>query len=137
MGSLVAPDADIAAVARRLTIRVAALPEPHMRRVAVAGWMRTSELDEQVETLAYVVARGRGLGPAFQTTLLALVAVLSAPDDIPYARRRELYVRCKLRGHDLLAQLLLSAANRGAADSPSRELELRGRPLTLGERKSL
>jgi len=130
---------DIPARARRLAKRLSALPEPAMRRSVMADFMRTRPLEEQVDMLAIVLRRGRAGGPPFHLALDAFVHALAAPECVPYERQCDLYACAKERGHEDLAQLFLSAVEGPQADERAlgRALALRGRPLTLGERKQL
>src|SRR5262245_12031717 len=94
--------------ARALATRISALPEPAMRRVAMAEWMTRAAPAEQVDLLTVVLRRGRDGGPPFHLALAAFTAALDG-DEVPYDVRRELYARAKERGHEDLAQLFLSA----------------------------
>ena len=124
--------------ARALATRLAALPEPAMRRVAMAEWMSRLAPADQIEPLLVVLRRGREGGPPFHLALAAFMAALGT-EEVPYEVRRELYVRAKEREHEDLAQLLLSAidATPAAEGAIGRLLQRDGKPLTLGERKQL
>jgi len=124
--------------ARALATRISALPEPAMRRVAMAEWMTRAAPAEQVDLLTVVLRRGRDGGPPFHLALAAFTAALDG-DEVPYDVRRELYARAKERGHEDLAQLFLSAIETvpAAEGAIGRLLQRDGKPLTLGERKQL
>jgi hypothetical protein len=118
---------------------MAALPEPAMRRVAMGEWIRAEETAVAVEALTLVLRLGRsGAKGPYPLALLAFAAALGTAEDLPYEVRRDLYGRAKDRGHEDLAQLFLSALEPPSAPkNAGAELALRGRPLTLGERKQL
>lgn len=126
------------ALARRLN----ALPEPRMRRRALADYMSDPPARERVIALRALVAALRSQPtPAIAEALETLTATLSEPELIPYAVRAELYEAAKLEGCDEIARMLFEAPVTAAAgdEDPAAERPLRprGRPLTLGERKSL
>jgi hypothetical protein len=124
--------------AKALATRLAALPEPAMRRVAMAEWMTHAPPAEQVDLLVVVLRRGREGGPPFHLALAAFTAALGG-DAVPYDIRRDLYARAKDRGYEDLAQLFLSAIEMtpAAEGAIGRLLQRDGKPLTLGERKQL
>ena len=124
--------------ARALATRLAALPEPAMRRVAMAEWMTHQAPADQIELLHLVLRRGRQGGPPFHLALAAFMAALGT-EEVPYDIRRELYARAKEREYEDLAQLFLSAIETepAAEGAIGRLLQRDGKPLTLGERKQL
>ena len=119
-----------------LARKLAALPEPAMREVVLAEVLRGGAPDDLVPVMEEVVARGRAGGPPFDLALLALGGVLASPDALPYERRATLYAAARDNGRYDLADLFLSAGvgPEAAATAP---LNVGGRTLTLGERKSL
>jgi hypothetical protein len=133
------PDQDrtpVAARADALARKLAALPEPAMREAVLAEALLDGTPEELIPVLAEVVARGRAGGPPFDLALLALGGVLATPDALPYERRAALYATARDGGRYDLADLFLSAGvgPEAAAAAP---LNVAGRTLTLGERKSL
>jgi len=125
-----------AARAEALARRLAVLPEPAMREAVLAESLATGPPDDLVPMLAEVVARGRAGGPPFDLALLALGALLSAAEPLTYERRAALYAVARDGGFYDLADLFLSAGALPEASAPA-PLNLDGRTLTLGERKSL
>ncbi|WP_428262002.1 hypothetical protein [Haliangium sp.] len=127
----------------RLTNRLKALRHPRMRAVVMAEYLCEQREDAVADDLVQLIARavGRGDGDAL-LALASLTAALSAPDLVPYQRRRELYTVAKRRGHEEVARLFFEATATPTDvpdDSlrPERPLVPQGRPLTLGERKAL
>jgi hypothetical protein len=127
--------------AQRLCQRVSALPEPTMRIVVVAEMLRDTPADEAVALVAELLAFGRDRGDlASAVTLAALAGALSDAQLVTYPVRRGIYEAAKEAGHDEVAQLLLAGArhpDEPPPPEPERPLARGGRPLTLGERKSL
>jgi hypothetical protein len=125
-----------AARAETLARRLAALPEPAMREAVLTESLVGGLPGELVPTLGEVVARGRAGGPPFDLALLALGGVLATPDALTYERRAALYAAARDGGLYDLADLFLSAG-AGPEQAPAAPLNVAGRTLTLGERKSL
>jgi hypothetical protein len=127
--------------ARALARRVAALPESTMRRVALAEALAEAPADEAVAMLAALVHAGRATpGHPYAATLAALAHALGDPALMPYELRRELYAAAKQQDREEIARLFFESAGgepEPRPPEPERALEPRGRPLTLGERKSL
>ncbi|HEY4180856.1 MAG TPA: hypothetical protein VGM90_28620 [Kofleriaceae bacterium] len=116
-----------------------------MRVLALIEAMSAGEPEAWVETLAAVLARSHRVDDA--DTLEALEAITHAAADpaLTYAARQRLYTAASNRGHSTIARLFLSASppptvhkkELKKAMAPERSLRPTGRPLTLGERKSL
>lgn len=129
-------NAGMVALARKLkTIR-----DPGMRCHALARALRDFTHREVVEILAAALASSRD-GDA-RGLLLAdtLTATLTDTELLTYDTRANLYVSAKAAGHTALARLLFTASPTGDNDDdlpPERPIIPRGKPLTLGERKSL
>jgi hypothetical protein len=136
------PEASRSAEARLLAQRVAALPELAMRRVALARALAGPAPTDAVAVLeALLDAARRTPGHPYTATVAALASTLGDAMLVPYALRQALYEAAKLGGREVVARLFFAAA-RGPADEPpppepERPLSRGGRPLTLGERKSL
>ncbi|MBI5482665.1 MAG: hypothetical protein HY906_27675 [Deltaproteobacteria bacterium] len=133
------PPTTPAPAARRadaLARKLAALPEPAMREAVLTEALAGGAPDDLVPLLDEVVARGRAGGPPFDLALLALGGVLATPDALTYERRAALYAAARDGGRYDLADLFLSAGV-GPEPAPSAPLNVAGRTLTLGERKSL
>jgi hypothetical protein len=134
-----APDA--ATRAKRLAARVTALPDLAMRQVALAEVLVGSDAGEALALLAALLRASRETpGHPYTATLAALAGMLSDPVLLPYAHRRALYEAAVAAERADIARLLLEAPAPPDAlrpPGPERPLAPRGRPLTLGERKSL
>jgi len=96
-----------------------------------------------VETLHALVLANRTC-PTADTgaALTTLTATLSTPELLSYPVRAELYEAAVEHGFDEIARMLFDVSAAAAAESDEdpgaeRPLEPRGRPLSLGERKSL
>jgi len=125
-----------AATAEALARRLAALPEPAMREAVLAEALAGGAPAALCPMLAAVVTRGRAGGPPFDLALLALGGVLASATALPYERRAALYAAARDGGLYDLADLFLSAEAAAEVASPA-PLQVDGRTLTLGERKSL
>jgi hypothetical protein len=133
--------------ALKLAMRLVALPEPAMRRAVVGETLGRGDPAELVAILHDLCREARrSSGPPFPEALAALAAALTEGTAIPYDRRRSLYEAAKAAGHDEVARMLFAAGPppRDELGEPAPEqsyprgpLGLRGRTLTLGERKSL
>jgi len=97
-----------------------------------------------VEVLAAIVARSHQVDDP--DTLLALECLTHAAAEptLRYETRQQLYIAATERGLTAIARLFLSASPSVVAEAqlkkqlaPERALKPKGRPLTLGERKSL
>jgi hypothetical protein len=141
-GSDPAPD-DAPAVreARRLALRVTALPDLTMRCVTLAEALTRPPAPAAVELLAALLRASRETpGHPYTATLAALATMLSDPGMLPYAAREAIYAAALVAERPDLARLLLDAPagpNEPKPPGPERPIAPRGRPLTLGERKSL
>ncbi|HEY3358144.1 MAG TPA: hypothetical protein VGQ83_33160, partial [Polyangia bacterium] len=105
---------DAVRLAERIAQRLAALPEPEMRRAVLAEVVTAGEPAAHGPVLAQIVTRGRQGGPPFDLALLALGALLADPAALPYERRAALYEAARAAGHLDLADLFLSAAAAAA-----------------------
>jgi hypothetical protein len=134
-------DSSAADAARRLAGRVTALPDLGMRRVALAEALAGPDAAEAVALLAALLRAARETpGHPYTATLAALASALSEPTLHPNATRGGLYEAALAAERPDIARLLLDAPagpNEPRVPGPERPLAPRGRPLTLGERKSL
>lgn len=131
------PEARADALAQRLN----ALRVPAVRRQALADALASSAPQELVLTLHALVA-GQRTKPtrARAAALETLATTLSTPDLISYDTRVELYAAAKDNGCDEIARMLFETSATQPVDddgTAERPLRPRGKPLTLGERKSL
>ncbi len=125
--------------ALELAARVAAYPEPEMRRFILGAWLSRVPAATGAGWLREILRRGRQGGPPFDLAVAAFIALLSEPDPLGYDALVEIYREAREREIEDLAALFLSSIDaerlRGA---PGRIMETGdGRQLTLGERKSL
>ncbi len=107
----------------------------------MADAFRSSAPEELVLTLSALVA-GQRTKPtqARATALETLAATLSTPDLINYEMRVDLYEAAKHNGCEEIARMLFEASATLPIDddgTEERPLRPRGKPLSLGERKSL
>jgi hypothetical protein len=132
---------DAAATARRLAQRVTALPDLVMRQVALAEALTLSSADDAVALLAALLRASRETpGHPYTATIAALAGMLSDAQMLPYLTRGSIYEAAVVAGRPDIARLLLDAppgALEPKPPEPERPIAPRGRPLTLGERKSL
>jgi hypothetical protein len=123
--------------------RVRGLVDPVMRRRALA--MTLAQADPVVAVAAAADLLERAAQRGADTELAGgLACFVHAVADLDYAARQAMYVVARERGADAVARLLLDASPATAEAStlasqlkPERPLKSQGRPLTLGERKSL
>ncbi len=120
------------------------LRHTQMRCAILAEYLVSERSDAVVESLASAIDNAVRTSDGDAVLLLAVLTnTLNQPDPIPYQRLRELYTAAKDGHHSTVARLFF-AATPARANAPSdeflepeRPLTPRGRPLTLGERKSL
>jgi len=123
--------------------RVRGLADPVLRRRTLAVTLAQADPAVAAAAAADLIERGarRGGDPELAAGLACFV---HAVGDLDYAARQAIYVAARARGADAVARLLLDASPATAepamiekALKPERPLKSNGRPLTLGERKSL
>ncbi|GAB4533249.1 MAG: hypothetical protein Tsb0020_49190 [Haliangiales bacterium] len=124
--------------------KLQALRHAQMRCAILVEYLVSERSDAVVESLASAIDSAVRTSDGDAVLLLAVLAnALNQPDPIPYQRLRELYTAAKDGHHSAVARLFFAATPaRASAPSddflePERPLTPRGRPLTLGERKSL
>lgn len=115
-----------------------------MRSLALIEALGEGDAGDWVETLAAIVARSHRVDDADALEALETITRATADPALPYGARQRLYTAASERGHASIARLFLSASPPTANESqlkkqlaPERPLKPTGRPLTLGERKSL
>jgi len=127
--------------ARALARKLNAVREPSIRRRLLADAMSDEPPEELVLVLRALLLDSRtrpssDLAVAVET----LAATLSAPELISYPVRTELYEAARLNDCDEIARMLFEVSATPGAEpeaATERPLRPRGRPLSLGERKSL
>jgi hypothetical protein len=133
--------------ALKLAQRLVALPEPAMRR-AVVGEVLAARPPAEVVAILHELFRQSRLssGPPLPEALAALASALAEGAVIPYELRAALYAAATEAGHEEVARMLFAAGpprpDEPGAPEPEQSFargpsELRGRTLTLGERKAL
>jgi hypothetical protein len=123
--------------------RVRGLADPALRRRALAVTLAQADPAVAVAAAADLVERTARRGNDADLAA-GLACFIHAVGDLDYAARQALYTEARRRGADAVARLLLDAspstAEPGTVEKqlkPERPLKAHGRPLTLGERKSL
>jgi hypothetical protein len=132
---------DAAATARRLAQRVTALPDLTMRQVALAEALSLASAEDAVALLAALLRASRETpGHPYTATIAALAGMLSDPTRLAYDVRKSLYEAALALERPDISRLLFEAPAgpfEPRPPGPERPIAPRGRPLTLGERKSL
>jgi hypothetical protein len=126
-----------------LVDKLSALRDARMRVAVLAEHLASKSADAAVEELAQVIRRSVRQGDGGAVMALGCLALALGPAQVvSYEQRRELYTTARKRAHDAVARLFLDAGPvpgmvAGDPLAPERPLTPSGRPLTLGERKSL
>lgn len=128
---------------RALVKKLKVIREPRMRCAALAEYLAREPTEVVVEVLAEVVSRVREY-PDFRAAAEAITATLIDPELVGYDDRSRLYAAAKDAGHDEISHLFFDSSPSSAPEhdfdedlSAERAVVPGGRPLTLGERKSL
>ncbi len=115
-----------------------------MRRAVLAETLRGTAAPEVVSLLhALLHASRRFTGPPYAEAIEALASTLGDPVALGYDVRSTLYAAAKEASMPEIARLFFAAQNPGATHDDDAEKSTerivipRGKPLTLGERKSL
>jgi len=111
-----------------------------MRRRVLAEFIAQSPADTVVETLLQLLVASRVQPtPSIEKAVELLTPVLSDTDVISYPVRCDIYEAAKRAGCDEIACLMFQLDPDDPSDEAAapRPLTPRGRPLSLGERKSL
>ncbi len=144
IGVLPAPVAVGHAGTSALAARMTAIVEPPMRAAAMAEVMAAGPAEPVVRLLGELIARSGDAISGHRLALDAVLLVLADPARLEYERRAELYAAAVGAGLDEVALLLIDAAPvLPSTQRLERELGAErplipdGRPLPLGERKSL
>jgi hypothetical protein len=132
--------------ATRLARRIAVLPDPGMRRAVLVETLRGEPPPRVVALLRSIYhASRRFTGPPYAEAIEALASALGDPAALGYELRSTLYAAAKEARMPEIARLFFAALNDSHEDhddddaqrSTEHILVPNGRPLTLGERKSL
>lgn len=123
--------------------RVRGLADPVIRRRALAVTLAQADPAIAVAAAADLLERAARRGDDAELAG-GLACFIHALADLDYPARQALYVAARERGAGAVARLLLDASPSTAEPAtiakqlkPERPLKSQGRPLTLGERKSL
>ena len=124
--------------------RLKAIRDARMRVLALIEALGEGDPEAWVEALATIVSRSHLV--ADEDALLALECITHATADaaLTHLVRRRLYEAAIARGLPAIARLFLSVSPQHLTEkqlatqlAPERVIKPRGKPLTLGERKSL
>ena len=121
-----------------------AVREPRMRALALVHGFSEGDPDAWVEAIAWIIARSHEQDDADAVAALESVRQAAAEPTMPYATRQRLYTAAVSRGQHSIGRLFYAVSPQTVggpqldkALAPERPLKPNGRPLTLGERKSL
>ena len=127
-----------------IVARLKALRDPRMRVLALVDALGEGEAASWAEALAAIVSRAHVVDDADASEALECITHAAADPALSYATRQRIYIAAVERGLPAIARLFLSVSPpvAGAKQlakqlAPERALKPTGRPLTLGERKSL
>ena len=128
----------------QLVTRLKAIRDPRMRVLALVAAFGEGDPTAWIDVLSTLVARAQMVDDADATLALQSITQAAAEPTLPYAVRKALYEAAVVRGVPAIARLFLTASPAIAMPpqltkqlAPERPLKPTGRPLTLGERKSL
>jgi len=124
--------------------RLKAIRDARMRILALVEAWSQGDPGTWVEALATIVARSHQVDDPDVLLALECLTHAAAEPTLRYETRQQLYIAATERGLTAIARLFLSASPSVVAEAqlkkqlaPERALRPKGRPLTLGERKSL
>lgn len=124
--------------------RLRAIREPEVRVAVLVEALGTGDPGLWAESLALVVRRAHTTDDVAAAIALEAIAHAAGADQLPYPVRQGIYEAAARLGHRVVARLFLAASpitvpadQLARALAPERALKASGRPLTLGERKTL
>lgn len=124
--------------------RLKAIREPEMRVAVLVEALAGGDAGQWVEVLAGIVRRAHTTDDVDAQAALEAIVRAAGADRLPYPARQHLYEAATELGHRVVARMFLAAspvtmpeAQLAKQLAPERALKTSGRPLTLGERKSL
>ena len=124
--------------------RLKALRDPRIRVLALIEAFREGDAGGWIETIAAIVARSHTIDDADAILAVQTITHAAGEDALPYETRKRLYEAAAERGLMPIARLFLTESPNTLVPgqiakqlAPERPLKPTGRPLTLGERKSL
>jgi hypothetical protein len=128
----------------RLVQRLVAIPDRRMRVIALVSGLAEGDPAEWVRALAQVLEIAHGGTTPDAAKALESITHAAGSEALPYAARQALYAAAVEAGRLEIARLFFSASPAtvdarlvAKQKAPERPLERRGRPLSLGERRSL
>ncbi len=138
-------DLDVSVLdAPALVQRLKAIRDPQLRRFALADMLARGEPDAWVSVLADLLRHAARTDDGDAQAAVECLAHAVAMDPLRYAAREALYTAARNAELGAVARLFLDASPPTATEdeleaalAPQRPLKPRGRPLSLGERKSL
>lgn len=124
--------------------RLKAIRDARMRVLALVEAFRQGDPGTWVEALEAVLTRAHTVDDPDCVMALETITHAAAEPTLPYETKKEMYVAATERGMVAIARLFLTASPTAVDPrllekqlAPERPLRPAGRPLTLGERKSL
>jgi hypothetical protein len=122
--------------------RLKGIREPTIRRRALAAALADGDPMAWVDDLAALLARAVGTDDADAVAAVETLVHAVGSSLLPYGARQGLYEAARSRGYGPVARLFLEVVPRDDGNlarrvDGERPVEPRGRPLSLGERKSL
>jgi len=124
----------------QIVARLKALRDPRMRVLVLIHAFADGEPAMWVEALATIITRAQLVDDADASEVVQTLTHAAADPALPYETRQALYEAAIERGLSAIARLFLSASPArppGSTLTVERPLRAAGRPLSLGERKSL
>jgi hypothetical protein len=127
-----------------IVARLKAIRDTRMRVLALIEALGGGDSGAWVEAIATIVARSHTVDDSDTSVAVQTIAQAAADPMLPYDTRRRLYEAAIARSLHAIARLFIAVSPIGAASAqlqkqlaPERPLKPTGRPLSLGERKSL
>lgn len=125
---------------RRVTRRLASLPELHMRAVVLSEKLIDLKVGNAAGFLHSLLTGRQGEITGRKESLTALAELLAA-ELLPYEFLSQLYAYARENQMEVLAVTLFGVGSeiskKKKSEEPPKEIQPRGRELTLGERKAL
>jgi hypothetical protein len=127
-----------------IVARLKAIRDQRMRVLALIEAFGTGDAYAWIDAIASIIARSHTIDDADAVLAVQSITRAAAEPSLPYNTRKLLYEAAVERGQTSIARLFLLSspgtippAVREKQLAPERALKPTGRPLTLGERKSL
>ena len=127
-----------------IVARLKAIRDPRMRVLALIEAFGTGDPGAWVDAIASIIARSHTIDDADAMLAVQSITHAAAEPALAYETRKQLYEAARARGLASIARLFLLSSpgtipphEREKQLAPERALKPAGRPLTLGERKSL